>query len=188
MRKQWVLGLVVVLAGAAVVAVAGEPSLQAKPKRKPAPVSIVQTGPLSVEVSGTPLPVAVESLPSLDVRVTNAEIAVAPAATRSLVVSDLDGVTLSQSKVSADEIDCDGYRDVSVFVTHGGYGGSSADAKIEWGHSGFWTSQNPTSGGTQIPNSKPLLLTSSVLGPKMRITIFTTVVIPDVKVIVYLRR
>lgn len=190
-----------------------------KRAKKPKDVNVVQTEPLDVFVSSLP-PVEVSALPavdvatlpavtvsalpavdvsslpdvtianaSLDVRVTNAELATTAPATRTITLSDLNSVTLTQETVSA-AIDCDGYRNVSVFVGHDEYVGTAIKMAIEFECGGVWAWQGSDVGDVDVYSHRQSLTTYEVLGSQMRVhfrggATFPTVT--GVKVVVYLR-
>lgn len=176
----------------------------------PLPVAIASMPPVDVAslpaVTITSLPpVAISSLPSvtvanatpLDVRVTNATLPTAPAANATVVLSDLNDVTLTSDFTSAD-IDCDGYRSASVFVSCSTFQTtptySDLVVSVEFGCSGIFNSERGVSPNNLGGGATPLVTSRDVLGPRLRVKFtrenlavpFPTV--SNVKVAIYLRR
>lgn len=150
----------------------------------------------AVAVSSLP-PVAVSSMPAvtianspLNVNVVNSSIATSPPTNATVTVSDLNGVTVSSNFTSTAVIDCSGYRSLSVFLSHDTYSGSTVTFAAEFGCGGIWAWDGGDSGNFGIPptSSRPVVWASDVLGPQVRIRMFTSITVTNVKVVVYLRR
>ncbi len=150
----------------------------------------------SVTVASLPN-VTIASLPNvtianspLNVNVVNSSLTTSPATNATVIVSDLNGATLSSNFTSTHVIDCAGYSKISVFLSHDPTTSGGATFALEFlcGGVSAWVGSDNGSFGIPPTSTRGLIETSEVLGPQLRIRAFTTVTVTNVKVVVYLRR
>lgn len=135
--------------------------------------------------------------PTLVSVVQSVPVAVSSSPSNSVVVpAELNGVNLTADTTSA-EIDCDGYRAVSLFISYDAFtlgpGDSAVVPRIEFLCNGTWSR---LTGGSALGLGavSPYLVTADVLGPKMRVRFerlspsLSFPPINNTKVGIYLRR